>query len=308
MTSYRFVLFGVLISLFNPLAYGQNLPVIHWINRSGQRADTVLNSGTLFVTDYKGSNDVTITRLTGSLNSIYSETYGGPTPGNNPSYVTNFIGVATNGTGDGTAGKMSLLETTLAAVDCSFQFDFVIPLTPKDHFLLSDVDAGEKYSLQAYLKAGSTYQLVSLTNWTCQFCSGQTGLLPNGSWPIWDAANGTLTASSSAGLNEPLVILTPDRTIDRVVLNKLPVGSGSLALQFLEEPPLEITTVGIATNYFHFQLNGLPGQTVIVEACTNLTAPLWLPLQTNTLGTNQSYFTATNWLKPPARFYRLHGQ
>jgi hypothetical protein len=47
------------------------------------------------------------------------------------------------------------------------------------------------------------------------------------------------------------------------------------------------------------------GQTVIVDACTNLSNPVWQPVQTNTFTTGSAYFSDPQWTNYPNRFYRL---
>jgi hypothetical protein len=47
------------------------------------------------------------------------------------------------------------------------------------------------------------------------------------------------------------------------------------------------------------------GETVVVEACTNLANAAWQPLQTNTLTTGTASFSDPQWINYPARFYRL---
>ncbi len=54
-----------------------------------------------------------------------------------------------------------------------------------------------------------------------------------------------------------------------------------------------------------FQIQWASGQTVVVEACTNLSNPAWQPVQTNTLTTGTSYFSDPQWTNYPGRFYRL---
>ena len=65
---------AVLAVVFTNLVQAQNLPVAHWINAAGSNAVSVLNSNLnvtgVFVTDFKGHNDLTVTRLT--TNSIAS--------------------------------------------------------------------------------------------------------------------------------------------------------------------------------------------------------------------------------------------
>jgi hypothetical protein len=59
------------------------------------------------------------------------------------------------------------------------------------------------------------------------------------------------------------------------------------------------------TNQFGFNINWASGQTVVVEACTNLVNPVWQPVQTNTLTSGSSYFSDPQWTNYPGRFYRL---
>jgi hypothetical protein len=64
----------------------------------------------------------------------------------------------------------------------------------------------------------------------------------------------------------------------------------------------------IQTNQFCFTINSISNQDVVVEGCTNLANPVWVPLATNslTIGTNEFYDPQfTNY---PKRFYRLSSQ
>jgi BspA type Leucine rich repeat region (6 copies) len=72
-------------------------------------------------------------------------------------------------------------------------------------------------------------------------------------------------------------------------------------------PQMQTASVnsGGQTNQFGFNMNWASGQTVVVEACTNLANPDWQPLQTNTLTTGSAYFSDPQWTNYPGRFYRL---
>jgi len=61
----------------------------------------------------------------------------------------------------------------------------------------------------------------------------------------------------------------------------------------------------IHTNQFGFNISWASGQTVVVEASTNLSNPDWQPVQTNTLTTGSAYFNDSQWTNYPGRFYRL---
>jgi BspA type Leucine rich repeat region (6 copies) len=62
---------------------------------------------------------------------------------------------------------------------------------------------------------------------------------------------------------------------------------------------------GVRSNQFSFNITWASGQTVVVEACTNLSNPDWLPVSTNTLVGGTSYFSDPQSPNLPRRFYRL---
>jgi hypothetical protein len=62
---------------------------------------------------------------------------------------------------------------------------------------------------------------------------------------------------------------------------------------------------GMQTNQFGFNIQWAIGQTVVVEACTNLGHPGWQPVQTNTLMSGSVYFSDPHWTNYFSRFYRL---
>jgi BspA type Leucine rich repeat region (6 copies) len=62
---------------------------------------------------------------------------------------------------------------------------------------------------------------------------------------------------------------------------------------------------GVRTNRFGFTITGTSNLVIVVEACTNLTHPIWSPVRTNTLTGGSSYFSDPQWTNYPGRFYRL---
>jgi len=62
---------------------------------------------------------------------------------------------------------------------------------------------------------------------------------------------------------------------------------------------------GVRTNRFGFNIFWASGMVVVVEACTNLTNPVWSLLRTNTLVGDTLYFSDPQWTNHPTRFYRL---
>ncbi|HVM47117.1 MAG TPA: putative Ig domain-containing protein [Candidatus Acidoferrum sp.] len=230
---------GLLVGLLTSAATAQTVPVAHWINGSGQEADTVLNSGKAFVTSFKANNDLKVTQLSGQVNSVYLDTFGGDSPGNNPSWLTGFVGITNNATGDGIPGDINDLEMDMDDDTASLQFDFLSHLGPNDRILLADVDGDEAYQIKAYtVDASSHYTAVSLSGWVGQQYSGSTGQLPDSTWPIWNAAAGTLTSGTSGDeLDEEVFVLVPNQSIDRLVITKTSGGGYSTAVQFFSLGP-----------------------------------------------------------------------
>src|ERR1035437_9972953 len=65
---------------------------------------------------------------------------------------------------------------------------------------------------------------------------------------------------------------------------------------------------GEHSNQFGFNLTGNSNLVVVVEACTNLANPVWLPIYTNTLTGGSISFSDPNWTNYPGRFYRVRSQ
>ena len=63
------------------------------------------------------------------------------------------------------------------------------------------------------------------------------------------------------------------------------------------------TSYGAQTNQFGFNVNWASGQTVVVDASTNLQS--WTPLITNMLVTGTNAFNDSKWTNYPQRFYRV---
>lgn len=64
-------------------------------------------------------------------------------------------------------------------------------------------------------------------------------------------------------------------------------------------------SLGVQEGRFGFNINWASGQTIVVEACTNLADPVWTPVGTNTLDGDSTYFGDAEWSSNPGRFYRL---
>ena len=236
-----------LLALGTPLlAQAQSEPAIQWINASGQNAATQLNNTGTFTTSFQGTNDVTVTQLTGNVSGLVNNAFGGANPGNNPGYITSFLGSPATGTGTGTAGTFGLLGGDGTDATASFEIDFSVPLTLNSHLMFGDVDTTEQYQVQAYSLVDGTYVQLSLAGWTHNSFSGQTGTTPNASWATWDPSNGTLTApAGNPQLNSPLDVLTPNQSVDRLVISKLAGTGGGWAFDVVNAVPAPSPTCAV---------------------------------------------------------------
>jgi hypothetical protein len=61
----------------------------------------------------------------------------------------------------------------------------------------------------------------------------------------------------------------------------------------------------INSNVPALKVDWASGQTVVVDACTNLANPVWQPIETNILSSGASYFSDPQWTNYASRFYRL---
>jgi hypothetical protein len=75
----------------------------------------------------------------------------------------------------------------------------------------------------------------------------------------------------------------------------------------LWRPQIETSAAGfgLESNQFGFNISWASGQVIMVEACTNLAKPAWVPLQTNTLTNGSFYFSDPQWTSFRDRYYRV---
>jgi hypothetical protein len=62
---------------------------------------------------------------------------------------------------------------------------------------------------------------------------------------------------------------------------------------------------GVQANQFGFDITGTAGIPIVLEACTNLASPVWVPLLNGTLTNGSFYFSDPDWANYPGRFYRF---
>lgn len=62
---------------------------------------------------------------------------------------------------------------------------------------------------------------------------------------------------------------------------------------------------GVVSNSYGFNVSWASGRVVVVDVCTNLFNPIWIPVQTNLLSNTPSYFGDSQWTNYIKRFYRI---
>jgi len=84
-------------------------------------------------------------------------------------------------------------------------------------------------------------------------------------------------------------------------------GGLPTALWYLSNPLIlnSEPNIGTQTNGFGFNIYWASNISVVVEACTNLSNPIWVPILTNTPTSGSSYFSDPQWTNYPGRFYRV---
>jgi len=79
------------------------------------------------------------------------------------------------------------------------------------------------------------------------------------------------------------------------------------ALWLLSTPVILTTSssIGVRTNGFGFTVSWATNATVVVDACSDLTAHAWAPLQTNSITAGWFDFVDADWTNHPSRIYRI---
>jgi hypothetical protein len=81
--------------------------------------------------------------------------------------------------------------------------------------------------------------------------------------------------------------------------------SGRPTALWLPEVRNVAASFGVSENQFGFDVSWAPGKSVVVEAATDLAAPVWSPLQTLTLTGDSIHFSDPPSTFQPLRFYRM---
>jgi hypothetical protein len=128
------------------------------------------------------------------------------------------------------------------------------------------------------------------------YCSGLASVLFQGNAP----SIGNYPFSSDG----PIIYYLPGTTGWGWFLSEVGLPGALLTVPY---PLISNNTpgFGVQTNQFGFTISWATNLSVVVEACTNLANPVWLPASTITLTSGTSYFIDPQWTNYPGRFYRL---
>lgn len=65
------------------------------------------------------------------------------------------------------------------------------------------------------------------------------------------------------------------------------------------------TGIGVSSNCFGFNVVATLNIPFVIQSCTNLSKPMWTPMQTNSATNGAFYFSDPTWTNFPRRFYRV---
>ena len=158
---------------------------------------------------------------------------------------------------------------------------------------------------------GVNFDSSSVLNYCCTIPlpTGGTGNITNP--PLFIAGNYQLQSNSpclNAGNNASVTNATDLGGNPRIAGGIVDIGA--YEFQSPEAPVSPLIQIGnldlgAGTNQFGFTISWAGHNAVVVEACTNLASPDWIPVSTNSLTGGSAYFNDPQWTNYADRFYRV---
>jgi hypothetical protein len=133
--------------------------------------------------------------------------------------------------------------------------------------------------------------LLSIGESAFAYCYGVTAYFFRGNAPVLAAAVFT---------SDPAVVYYLPSTTGWG-----PTFGGLPAQAWLPQIQTDTSTFGIQTNQFGFDVDWADGKALIIESCTNLMAPIWVPVTTNAINGGSLLFFDSGWTNNPNKFYRV---
>ena len=115
----------------------------------------------------------------------------------------------------------------------------------------------------------------------------------------------SLTATASNGW---VFVQWNDSVTNNLRSIVIPTNGANYTASFSSLTAPTMVSPGIYSNQFGFTMSGALNQAVVVEVCTNLATPAWVPLKTNTFNGSPASFTDSILPQLPSRYYRLRNQ
>jgi hypothetical protein len=138
-------------------------------------------------------------------------------------------------------------------------------------------------------------EVTSIQDGAFEYCSNLAGIYFQGNAPATNATGFT-------GDNLATAYYLPGATGWTAAFDGIPTAPWVLpAPRILNSGP----GFGVLSNSFGFIISWGTNATVVIEATTDLAAPGWSPVGTNTLTGGSSYFSDSQWTNYARRFYRF---
>ncbi len=138
--------------------------------------------------------------------------------------------------------------------------------------------------------------ITNISDYAFADCTGLTGLYFESNAPA------SFGLHMFNGDNNAIVYRLPGTAGWAALLAGLPTAIWSLPKLSTPARPAGLLA---GTNNFGFNVSGTSGQTVVVEACTNLVKAVWLAVQTNTYTSNSIYFSYPKPAGFKSYYYRI---
>jgi hypothetical protein len=120
-----------------------------------------------------------------------------------------------------------------------------------------------------------------------------TGAGGGGGGSLGGGGGSIIDSSAVAIIAEASGIASPDGSPNgEIIITALP-------------KPIVLASASTAGGNFGFNITGPTNATIVIEVCTNLASPTWIPVATNVLNSGTNYFSDAQWTNYPYRFYRV---
>jgi hypothetical protein len=200
-------------------------------------------------------------------------------------------------------------ETTLVMCPPGLAGSYTIPDS------VTNIGAGAFWDCSSLSSVIIPYSVTSIGDHAFWYCTSLTSVtLPNSVTSIGNSAFEVCSSLASVFItgNAPTIGSNVFDYDYNVAVYYLPGTTGwssafSVPIPVLWNPVIQTgdRSFGVQSNEFGFNITGTANIPVVIEACTNLANPVWVPLMTNTLVNGLFYFSEPVQKNITGRFYGL---